>query len=232
MTHIDISREVFNTKQVCQILEITARRVRYWDSEGLLKPSVRLATGRGSQRMYCYQDLLALHTIMSFRADGVSLQKIRRSVQYLRKHLPDVSRPLSFCTLITNGETVLLVGDEKTLKDTAIRQGQNVFRCLSIAAIDQELRTKVLQLTSKRVVDLVVGDYTYQVEIEPDHDCGGYVATVAGLPGCITQGDTLDEVMEMADDAIKCYLEAVSELKREGVTIPIKRRRTRRKARA
>ena len=232
MGHIDISKEVFNTKQVCEILDITARRVRYWDSMGLLKPSVRLAAGRGSQRLYCYRDLLALQTIKSFRADGVSLQKIRKSVRYLRKHLPDVSHPLSLCTLVTDGETGLLVDDEKTLKDTALRQGQNVFRLRSIAAIDRELRTKVIQLAENRVVDLVVGDFTYQVEIEADHECGGYFATVAGLPGCITQGDTLDEVCEMAEDAIKCYLETVSELEQEGVTIPIKHRRIRRKTRA
>ena len=35
--------------------------------------------------------------------------------------------------------------------------------------------------------------YTVVLEREAD---GGYVATVPALPGCVSQGDTRDEVME------------------------------------
>ncbi len=39
---------------------------------------------------------------------------------------------------------------------------------------------------------------------------GGYVAVVPALPGCHTQGDTLDEVMENAKEAIDIYLETLT----------------------
>ncbi len=29
------------------------------------------------------------------------------------------------------------------------------------------------------------------------------------LPGCVTEGDPLDEAREMAKDAIRCYLESL-----------------------
>ncbi|MBN1554223.1 MAG: MerR family transcriptional regulator [Phycisphaerae bacterium] len=224
MKSIDLSREAFNTKQVCEILDETARKVRYWDLQGLVKPSVRPASGRGSQRLYSYVDLLSLKTIKAFRDHKVSLQKIRRCIAYLRKHLPDISQPLHFCTLLTDGESIYLLLDEKTLLDTVKLQGQRVFLQVNIAAQDQELRKKVFQMTAKRIQSLVVGEYEYQVEIEPDMEDGGFVAEVAGLPGCITQGETLEDTLEMARDAIATYLQAVGDLQTRGISLPIKRK--------
>lgn len=37
---------------------------------------------------------------------------------------------------------------------------------------------------------------------------GSYVATIPDLPGCITQGETRLEVLEMIEDAQRCWLTA------------------------
>ncbi len=47
----------------------------------------------------------------------------------------------------------------------------------------------------------------FNVVIEPGED-GWFVVTVPGLPGCITQGKTIDEATENAREAIEAYLEA------------------------
>jgi predicted RNase H-like HicB family nuclease len=44
-----------------------------------------------------------------------------------------------------------------------------------------------------------------------EYETGGYVAIVPALPGCHTQGDTLDEVMENAKEAIALYWETLTE---------------------
>ncbi len=232
MRLINVTQEAFNARQASSLTSITPKQVIYWDKSGLVKPSVSPAAGRGSRRLYSYGDLLALKAVKSLRDQGVSLQKIRRFVLYLRRHLPDVSQPLVFCTLISDGQTVFLIEDEQTLIDTVRMQGQRAFFHLSIAAIDRELRRKVLALSGKRVEQVNVGDFAYQVEVEADTDCGGYVAEVAGLPGCITQGETLDEVLENAEDAIRTYLEAVEDLAKRGVRLPVRKRRKLRAARA
>ena len=46
--------------------------------------------------------------------------------------------------------------------------------------------------------------YTVILEQEPD---GGYVATIPALPGCVTQGDTRDEVMKNIREAANLYIE-------------------------
>ena len=47
----------------------------------------------------------------------------------------------------------------------------------------------------------------YTVLVYKAEDEGGYWATVAELPGCYTQGETLDEIRENIVDAIQCHLE-------------------------
>ncbi|MBC8204546.1 type II toxin-antitoxin system HicB family antitoxin [bacterium] len=50
----------------------------------------------------------------------------------------------------------------------------------------------------------------YTVIFEPD-ESGGYVVRVPALPGCTTQGDTLEEAREMVKDAIQGYIECLLE---------------------
>jgi len=53
--------------------------------------------------------------------------------------------------------------------------------------------------------------------LDPDEEEGGYTVTVPALPGCVTRGDTLEEAIAMARDAIRGYLEV---LVKDGQPIP------------
>ena len=44
-----------------------------------------------------------------------------------------------------------------------------------------------------------------------EDESGGYIAVVPELPGCHTQGDSLDEVIKNVKEAIELYLETLSE---------------------
>lgn len=60
---------------------------------------------------------------------------------------------------------------------------------------------------------------TYSIVIHPNEadDVPGYWVEVPALPGCFTQGRTVEEAGAMAEDAIRCYLEAVL---RRGGAVP------------
>jgi predicted RNase H-like HicB family nuclease len=49
-----------------------------------------------------------------------------------------------------------------------------------------------------------------QVIIEPD-ETGGYVVSCPSLPGCHSQGETLDEAIANIKEAIELYLEVLAE---------------------
>ena len=50
----------------------------------------------------------------------------------------------------------------------------------------------------------------FTVIIENDED-GWYVSEVVGLPGCHTQGKTIDQLMERTKEAIRGYLKSAEE---------------------
>ena len=58
---------------------------------------------------------------------------------------------------------------------------------------------------------------SYTILLTPDPEVGGYIITVPALPGCITEGDTREEALENARDAIRLYLEDVEA---EGLPMP------------
>lgn len=57
---------------------------------------------------------------------------------------------------------------------------------------------------------------TYSIVVDPDVE-GGYTVTVPALPGCITQGETVEQCIANAQEAIGLYLE---DLVASGESIP------------
>lgn len=91
-----------------QILGISRRQLQYWADTDLVPPSAR--TGGGHHR-YSFQDLVALRATKRLLDAGVSIQRIRSSIQALRRTLPGVSRPLVELVLVATGDVVLVLHD-------------------------------------------------------------------------------------------------------------------------
>ena len=73
----------------CSAAGITYRQLDYWARTGLVVPSIRSATGSGSQRLYSFKDILVLKVVKRLLDTGVSLQNIRTAVDHLRERGAD-----------------------------------------------------------------------------------------------------------------------------------------------
>jgi antitoxin HicB len=62
--------------------------------------------------------------------------------------------------------------------------------------------------------------HTYSIVLDPDPDEGGYTVTVPALPGCVTEGNSVEECMANAREAIALYIE---ELAAQGRPVPEER---------
>jgi len=51
----------------------------------------------------------------------------------------------------------------------------------------------------------------FNIILEPDED-GGFSVTVPALDGCFTQGETEEEAIKNAKEAILCYLEGLEKV--------------------
>jgi len=200
----------FNTKIICKIVGVSLRQVQHWDETGLVKPSIREAAGKGTIRLYSYTDLIQLKVVKTLRDHRISLQKIRRSLEYLQSHFPEIRRPLLELKFLTDGETIfILTADQKEILDTL--RSQFVFM-LAIGELIHELRGEVISSIQKIKEKVIVEGKEYEVILTPEIEDGGYSVICPSLGGCRSQGDTKAEALAMIKDAISLWLKTHREL--------------------
>ena len=119
--------EGFTAAQACQLTSCTPHQLRYWDKVGLVKPSIQTTDGRpGRRRIYSFRDLVGLRVVKSLLDNGLSIQRVRRAWDYLRRS-GDMDDHLANVRLVTDGQTIFAVAhDDAELLD-ALRQGQLAF---------------------------------------------------------------------------------------------------------
>lgn len=107
----------------CSAAGITYRQLDYWARTGLVVPSVRGASGSGSQRLYGFRDILVLRIVKRLIDTGVSLQNIRAAVDHLATRDGD---DLARMTLMSDGASIYECRSADEVIDL-VRGGQGVF---------------------------------------------------------------------------------------------------------
>lgn len=119
--------EGFTAQQTSRLTSCTAHQLRYWDMVGLVTPSLQQTGGRpGKRRLYSFRDLVALRVVKSLLDNGMSVQRVRRAWDYLRR-TADMEEHLAEVKLVTDGQSIFrIASDDNELLD-ALRQGQLAF---------------------------------------------------------------------------------------------------------
>jgi DNA-binding transcriptional MerR regulator len=133
-----------------RVVGISQRCLDYWDQQGIVKPSVERASGKGSERRYSYDDLIKLSVVKRLRQTGLSLQKIRKGLAKLRKNIGD-GDPLLREVLVTDGKSLHRVIPNRTAVEDILADGQLVFSIVAIGQIDHVLRESVIRMGRKVV---------------------------------------------------------------------------------
>ncbi|MFC1642750.1 MerR family transcriptional regulator [Myxococcota bacterium] len=190
-----------------KVIGITYRQLDYWDKTGLVRPTIQKARGKGSRRVYAFEDLVELRVVARLLSVGVSLSAVRKALGYLRTHLASVARPLAGLMLVASGKSVLAKESSgKTFLD-ATRDGQVVIG-VAVAPIVADLTAKVSSLQVPREISVRVGKRSYTAVLTPDLEVGGYCLEVPELKGVYSEADTVAEARRMAKDAIQLWLSA------------------------
>jgi len=90
---------------------------------GLVEPSIRTASGSGTQRLYGFRDILVLKIVKRLLDAGVSLQNIRTAVDHLRSR--GVTE-LESMTLMSDGASIYECASPDDIIDL-LAGGQGVF---------------------------------------------------------------------------------------------------------
>ncbi|MCG2722283.1 MAG: MerR family transcriptional regulator [Thermodesulfovibrionales bacterium] len=199
----------YNTRVVSEITGLSVRQIDYWDRTHFIKPSVSEASGYGSVRLYSFKDLVQLKVAKTLMDKGVSLQKIRKALNYLKKNMPEIKKPLAELKFLTDSDTIfVLTKDKKVIIDT-LRSGQLIFS-IALGEIVEDLKGQIVDLQKEKKYEVMVKGKRYSVILHTDTEDGGFWVECPSLPGCASQGDTIEEVLEMIKDAIKGHLEIIT----------------------
>jgi DNA-binding transcriptional MerR regulator len=129
----------------CAAAGISYRQLDYWARTGLVEPSVRAATGSGSQRLYGFRDILVLKVVKRLLDTGISLQQIRTAVMHLRDR---GSANLAAITLMSDGVSVYEFTSPDEVVDL-LQGGQGVF-AIALSRVWQEVDADLAKLPAER----------------------------------------------------------------------------------
>ena len=126
----------FTAEQACKLTNCTPHQLRYWDRVSLVRPTIQGTGGRpGVRRLCSFRDLVALRVVRSLLDNGMSLQRVRRAWDYLRRN-GDMDNHLGHLRLVSDGSTIFGVASEEGHILDALRDGQLAF----FARIDEIAR--------------------------------------------------------------------------------------------
>lgn len=130
----------------CRAVGITYRQLDYWARTGLVEPSIRNATGSGTQRLYSFRDVLVLKVIKRLLETGVTLPQIRIAVAHLRERGVE---DLAQITLMSDGASVYECTSTDEVIDL-VQGGQGVFG-IAVGRVWREVEGDLAHLPTERL---------------------------------------------------------------------------------
>jgi len=131
-----------------RVVGVSQRCLDYWAERGIVTPSIQPADGKGSERRYAFDDLVKLALVKKLRVAGLSLQKIRKGLERLRKRWPK-NDPLLDEMLATDGVSFFRIRGDQV--EDVLASGQLLLSLVAVGKIRQNIRTNVVEISSLQV---------------------------------------------------------------------------------
>ncbi len=141
---------MFQISKVEQITGLTRRQISYWSTTGLVEATVDPGKGR-QPRLWGFIELVALRTVRKLREQNVSVQKIRKVLEYVKNAWPNLENHPAQLTfyVLGRGQDVLVLGSGESFPTSALRaQGQKVL-VLPGYEVEQEIQEAVRELADE-----------------------------------------------------------------------------------
>lgn len=97
--------DTYSSIDVSSMTGVSLRQLQWWDEQGVVSP-----VQRGHRRMYQLHEVVEVALITELRRKGISLQKIRKVLRFLKKELGS-----EFMAAVQGDGEVHLLTDGKTL---------------------------------------------------------------------------------------------------------------------
>src|SRR5574341_45418 len=100
------SKDVIELIEALENIKLDFDRLDYYERTGLIVPSIRSRQGRGIPKLYSVEDFIILRWLVSLQRNGISIQRFRDIIEFLKEKIPDaIKRPQNY-VLITDGTSI------------------------------------------------------------------------------------------------------------------------------
>lgn len=131
----------FRAPLAAKLAGLNYRKLDYYARTGLVRSSVAAASGYGSRRLYSFADLVALRMVRELRDQGLTLRRIRKAVEVLRRDWPKAGDLGSGARIVTDGKGAWLALDSERLVSLLDQAGQVEWRAVvNVGRIAAEVR--------------------------------------------------------------------------------------------
>jgi tetratricopeptide (TPR) repeat protein len=130
----------FTRREFQRLLDVTDKQLNYWERLQLVSPRKG-----GAEKFYDFRDLITLRTAKQLIEEGVSANRLRRSLVALNQKLSQVQAPLTELRILANGRDVIVEHDGARLEPIS---GQFVLNFDT-----RELRDKVRVMPERSAQD-------------------------------------------------------------------------------
>jgi tetratricopeptide (TPR) repeat protein len=95
--------ERFTRREFQRLLDVSDKQLSYWEKLRFISPRES-----GTGKFYDFRDLISLRTAKQLIDNGVSAQRLRRSLTALNQKLSEVQAPLNELRILANGRDVIV----------------------------------------------------------------------------------------------------------------------------
>jgi predicted RNase H-like HicB family nuclease len=234
----------FGRNVVIAVTKVSRMQLDHWAQSGIVRPSVKSSSGKGSRREYSFEDLVQLKIAKTLRAQGIGLLKIRAILKFLRKGFLKKSSSTGSETLASlrgamtappnllacgtlgfhggalAGWRYLTNGIDTFVMTRDPHEALNALKkefvfSLSLEDIVDGLKKDLVQLIDPKEYRVKVNDREFTILLTPDIEDGGFTVQCKEIPAAISQGDNEQEAIDNIIDALELCLETDSLMKSE-----------------
>lgn len=136
-------KSFFSPRDIERALNVSYRQLQYWDQTDFIKPSYKK---QQKFRLYTFTDVLLLKIAWDLRQNHhFSIQKLRKTIELMKKLLHRVTHPLLELTFLISEERILVFNGDVVMDD--VSAGNHYRFCV------RQLRTEIDQFFSENPKD-------------------------------------------------------------------------------
>ncbi len=100
------SKDVIELIRALEGVKLDFDRLYYYEQIGLIIPSIRRGNGKGFPKVYSVEDFIILRWLVALQKQGVSIQRFRAVIEFLKEKMPEAIKKPQNCVLITDGVSI------------------------------------------------------------------------------------------------------------------------------